>query len=56
MEEIKSKLKGKLVVTANSTLVLNGNLSLGDVHVDGSLKLEGNAHFSTIEVKDKKYD
>lgn len=45
-----------MVVTAGSTLVLNGNLSLGDVFVDGSLKLEGNAHFASIEVKDKKYD
>jgi hypothetical protein len=57
LEEIKSKLKGKLFVSEMSTLVLNGDLTLeGNIKVDGVLKLSGNGIYKDITVEDKNYD
>lgn len=55
LDEIKSRIKGKLNVSLNSTLVLEGEIFLKDVEVDGILKLTGNGTFENISIKDKKY-
>jgi len=58
LEEMKDKIQhGKLTVTAQSTVVLDGNFRLeGNNYVDGILKLNGNiATFRDIIIKDVRY-
>lgn len=50
LAEIKSRVKGNVTITANSTVVLGGEAVLDSVNVDGFARLEGNGVFK-VDVK-----
>lgn len=56
LAEIKNNLKGKVYISKNSTLYIKGNISLGDLSLDGILKLEGCGSIGQITVNDKVYN
>jgi len=52
-KEIREKVKGKNVISENSTLVLDGDISLENVNLDGSVWAQSN--LKDFEFKDKNY-
>jgi hypothetical protein len=56
LAEIKSKIKGKVKISKNSTFVIKGDVTLGNIEVDGVFICEcGNGHIDNIKINDKKY-
>jgi len=56
LEEIESKIKGKVFISEKSTFLIKGSASLEDIYIDGVCKIEGNGHFKGIDIRDKKYN
>ncbi len=58
VEEICSKIKGKVHISEHSTLVIEGDCTLeGDIKIDGICRLAGGkAAHKDIQVTDKKYN
>jgi len=55
LHEMKAKCKGKNVITNRSTVVLDGNISLHDVEIDGSVWIKGHKTITNQKLNDKNY-
>jgi len=58
--EIVSRVKGKLKISANSTLIVDGDVTFGDVEIDGALVVRAvpgaKVHVDKLKVKNKGYE
>src|SRR5690606_6635359 len=55
LREIKSKIKGKNFISAKSSVVLDGDIALEDVSIDGSVWIKGDQKVASLNVTDKNY-
>ncbi|CAD8120011.1 unnamed protein product [Paramecium sonneborni] len=51
LSEIKSRIKGKVQISSNSTVILGGQAELHSVNIDGYAQLFGNGQFN-VDIKD----
>mmetsp|Transcript_10166 Transcript_10166/g.8712 ORF Transcript_10166/g.8712 Transcript_10166/m.8712 type:complete len:159 (-) Transcript_10166:179-655(-) len=55
LKEIKSKIKGKVIISPQSTVVLEGDTILEDITIDGSVHLKDSKLEKGTQLTDKHY-